>query len=221
MNNRIIIVGASGMIGGEILKQSLSSNMVSEVISFVRKKSETEHPKLKEIVVKNFLDYSDYSSYFTNVNAAYFCIGVYTGQVDDAQFKTITVDYAIAFAKQVQMESPKARLCLLSGAGADRTELSKTSFAKYKGMAENQISNLNMEFYSFRPGYIFPETPRNEPNIMYKLMRVFYPLLKLFGNKFSIPSTQLANSMFSIGIHGFNQQILENIDIVNEYNSRT
>lgn len=215
MSKRLLIAGASGMVGREILNQALLSSEVSEVISFVRKKSDENHPKLKEVIVNDFSNYSELSNHFKNIDSAYFCIGVYTGQVPDAQFKVITVDYAVAFAQQLKDQSPQVRLCLLSGTGADRTEKSKTSFALYKGMMENIISTLKLEFYSFRPGYIYPVEARNEPNFIYKLMRMLYPLLKLFGNRYSIRSTQLAQAMFGIGLMGFNKEILENIDIVN------
>lgn len=111
--------------------------------------------------------------------------------------------------------SPNAALCLLSGAGADSSEKSKTSFARYKGMAENRISDLNLNFYAFRPAYIYPVTPRKEPNLLYRMIRLFYPLLKYSGNNFSITSSELAKAMFNVGMNGADKRILENKDILN------
>ncbi|MBK7763215.1 MAG: NAD(P)H-binding protein [Bacteroidetes bacterium] len=212
---KIIIAGSSGMIGKLILTNCLNSSKISEVISLVRKPTSLKHEKLRELVVLDFEDYSQHGTSFKDIDIAFFCLGVYTGQVADDLFKTITVNYAVKFAKALEEKSPQATICLLSGAGADRTEKSKTSFARYKGMAENQISNLNLKFHSFRPGYIFPVEQRNEPNFAYRMMRVLYPLINFLGKRYSIKSTELANVMFFVGMHGADKQILENQDILN------
>ena len=211
---KVLIAGASGMVGTHILEECLSSNQIDKVISLVRKKGKKSHPKLDEVIIEDFSDYTTHQSLFQHVDAAYFCIGVYTGQVPDEEFKKITVDFAVSFAQALKDNSPEANLCLLSGAGADRTEKSKTSFARYKGMAENRISEMGLNFYSFRPGYIYPVTPRIEPNMVYRISRTLYPIIKLLGNNASIKSTELAASMFKVGMEGTDKEILENRDII-------
>ncbi|MFT6808460.1 MAG: hypothetical protein ACJA01_001685 [Saprospiraceae bacterium] len=118
------------------------------------------------------------------------------------------------FAITLKKNSPQAILCLLSGAGADRTEKSSTSFARYKGMSENQIEALDMQFYAFRPAYIYPTNPRKEPNLMYRITRMLYPIIKMFGKNASITSKQLATSIFNVGINGADKRTLENKDIL-------
>lgn len=203
------------MIGNLVQTNCLNTEEVTEVISLVRKPTWTQHDKLTEIVLDNFGDYSGASKAFRGVHVGFFCIGVYTGQVGDDLFKKITVDYAAAFARAIAAQNPGATLCLLSGAGADRTEKSKTSFARYKGMAENEIAALNLKFHSFRPGYIYSVEPRKEPNIMYRVSRMFYPVIRAFGEKYSIKSTELAAAMVNVGINGgANREVLENQDIL-------
>ena len=210
----VLIAGASGMIGNLILETCLESSDVSSVKSLVRRHSSIEHLKLQETIIDDFSDFKCHQAVFQNIDAAFFCIGVYTGQVPKDQFKLITVNYAVAFAEAIKHQSPKANLCLLSGAGADRTEKSRTAFAKFKGIAENKISDLGLNFYSFRPAYIYPVTPRKEPNLMYRVSRVLYPLIKLFGKNASIKSTELAEAMFKVGIHGGEKDIYENKEIL-------
>lgn len=202
------------MVGSIILDKCLSSSEINEVTSLVRKKSNNDHPKLKEVVVADFTDYSSHIGLFENIDCAFFCIGVYTGSVSDKLFKEITVDYPVNFAKKLKENSPGAKFCLLSGAGADRTEKNRTSFALYKGMAENQIEKLDLEFYAFRPGYIYPVQPRNEPNIMYRIMRFLYPVTRHLGSSFSIQSTDLAAIMYEIGVKGMDKKVLENKDLI-------
>jgi len=210
----VLITGASGMVGKIILEHCLSSSRINKVTSLVRKKSNSSHPKLEELIIEDFTDYATHKNLFTNIHSAYFCIGVYTGSVSDKLFKEITVDYAVSFAKMLKNHSPAAKLCLLSGAGADRTEESKTSFALYKGMAENQIDKLGLEFYAFRPGYIYPVESRKEPNLIYSIIRSLYPILGLLGGNFSIKSTELGKVMFEIGLNGTDKKILENKDLI-------
>mgnify|MGYP003433832515 FL=1 len=136
---KIIIAGASGMIGGIILRSAMMSDAISQIVSLVRKPSGITHLTLKEITISDFLNYSDIKEQLTDFDAAYFCIGVYTGSVPDEQFKIITVDYAKAFIDVIKEQSPHANFCFLSGAGADLNEKSRLSFAKYKGMAENYL----------------------------------------------------------------------------------
>ena len=212
---KVIIAGSTGMVGNLVLTNCLNSDKISEVRSLVRKPTGLKHVKLTEVIVRNFEDYNPHDNLFKDVSIGFFCVGVYTGQVSDEVFKKITVNYSVEFAKALERNSPNATLCLLSGAGADRTEKSKTAFARYKGMAENQISHLNLKFFSFRPAYIFPVEPRKEPNLGYGILRVLYPVLKIFGKKISIKSTELANAMVNVGLNGADKQILENEDILN------
>ena len=127
----------------------------------------------------------------------------------------ITVAYPEALASTVKRQSPKVSFCLLSGAGADRSEKSRMMFARDKGAIENRLSGMGFtSFHTFRPSYIYPVSPRQEPNLSYRLMRAIYPLLKLFGNTTSIRSTELAASMFFVGLKGDDREIFENKDIL-------
>lgn len=210
----VILTGSTGMVGKLILTTCLNSDKITEIRSLVRKPTGYTHKKLNEIVIENFEDFFGHEDLFKDISVAFFCLGVYTGQVSDILLKQITVNYAVEFAKTLEKNSPLSTICLLSGAGADRTQKSKTSFARYKGMAENQIANMNLKLFSFRPAYIYPVDPRKEPNVGYKIIRILYPILRLLGDKYSIKSTDLANAIFNVGLHGADKQILENRDII-------
>jgi len=193
---KILIVGASGMVGNIILKSSLEDDRIDEVISIGRKQLDINHPKLEQIQWKDFSDFQGLETAFENVDGAHFCIGVYTGAVPDDKFKVITVDYAVAFGEKLKEHSPQVILSFLSGAGADQKEKSRTSFARYKGMAENALTRMNLGgLFIFRPGYIYPVEKRAEPNMMYRISRRLYPVLKMMGDKYSIKSTELAQAM--------------------------
>ncbi len=214
---KVIVTGGTGMVGGLVLENCLNSDQVKEVISFVRRPSDIKNDKLKEVVVADFLNYDLLIEHFMNIDVAFFCIGVYTGAVPKEEFRKITVDYPVAFAKALYKYSPSANFCLLSGAGADRSEKSRTMFARDKGAAENQLSAIGFKsFHAFRPGYIYPVEPRKEPNLMYTISRWLYPLIRLFGKNASIKSTELAQAMFNVGMKGYEREILENRDILDQ-----
>ena len=217
MDVKVIITGTTGMIGGLVLENCLKSNQVKEVISFVRRPSDIRNDKLAEIVVTDFLHYETLFEHFKNIDTVFYCLGVYTGAVPSDEFRKITVDYPVAFAKILYHYSPDAIFCLLSGAGADRSEKSRTMFARDKGAVENQLSAMGFRsFHAFRPGYIYPVEPRKEPNLMYSISRRLYPLIRLFGKNASIKSTELAQAMFNVGMKGHDQEILENRDILDQ-----
>jgi uncharacterized protein YbjT (DUF2867 family) len=214
MNKKVLITGSTGMVGSLLLKICLESDLISEVISLVRKKTGIPHKKLCEVVIDNFLNYDHCVQHFQDVDLVFYCLGVYTGAVPEKEFRDITVNYPMALANSVIAFSPNACFCLLSGQGADRTEKSKMMFARDKGAVENQLSAIGFKsFYTFRPGYIYPSVPRKEPNMGYTLSRILYPVIKLFGDNLSVTSEKLAAAMFEVGMHGYSKEILENKDI--------
>lgn len=211
---RVIITGATGMIGGLILEHCLNSNTISEIVVLTRRPLEIKSDKINELIVDDFGDLSSLTDHFKNVDIAYYCIGAYSGTVSDDKFKLITYDLTVEFADRLYEASPSSTFTFLSGSGADSKAKSRVSFARYKGMAENHLKRLDFEnLFIFRPAYIFPVEQRQEPNSMYSLMRAIYPLIKLFGKGVSIKSTELAEAMFMAPFSHPELMILENKDI--------
>ena len=220
MGKKVLVTGATGMIGGLILEHCLQSPEISQVVSLVRKPSGVTHQKLDEMIIDDFLVLDEDEDYFKAVDIVYYCLGVYTGAVDRETFRMITVAYPETLARAVKRHSPEVSFCLLSGGGADRNEKSRMMFARDKGAIENRLSGMGFtSFHTFRPSYIYPVSPRQEPNLSYRLMRPMYPLLKLFGSKASIRSTELAASMFFVGLNGGDREIFENKDILELHSS--
>ena len=210
----VVITGATGMVGRIVLRECLDSPNIGKITSFVRRSSGVNHPKLNEVIHANFMDYNDVADHFENIDVAYFCIGAYTGAVPDDKFKQITVDFTTVFADVLKQKSPNATFCLLSGQGADQTEKSRVSFAKYKGMAENYLIQKDFgNLYIFRPAYIYPVEQREEPNLMYRVSRKLYPLLKNVFPSSVITSEQLGKAIFKAGVQGAEKTVLENQDI--------
>src|SRR5580700_9855750 len=181
----LLIVGATGMVGGYALRDALEQPAVGCVTSIGRRKLGLSHAKLKEVLHQDFADCSPLAEALTGQGAAVFCLGVYTGAVSDAQLRTITVDYTVEFARVFHGSSPSATFSFLSGSGADPTGRSRIPFARYKGEAENALLEAGFpRVYIFRPAYIYPVEPRKEPTFTYRLLRGIYPAFRvLFPNQ--------------------------------------
>lgn len=217
MKKNVIITGATGMVGSIVLRECLASDQIETITSITRKSSGIKHEKLTEVIHDDFLHYDTIAEHFRNKDTAYFCLGVYTGQVPDDKFKEITVEYTKVFADALERYNENdVSFCFLSGAGADRTEKSRTSFARYKGMAENYLlSKKFKQLYLFRPMYIYPVKKRVEPNIGYRISRFIYPLMKTFFPNSVITSEWLGKAIFTVGVNGAEKETLENKDIKN------
>ena len=214
---RILIVGGSGMVGGYALGYLLDNPAVGCVTAIGRKKLGISHPKLNEVLHQDFGDCSALGPALSDQDAAIFCLGAYTGAVPDAQFRAITVDYPIEFARVLRGSSPDAAFSFLSGSGADPTGRSRMAFARYKGEAENALLASGFpRLYIFRPAYIYPVQPRKEPNLSYRFLRAIYPVFRaLFPNQV-IRADDLARAMVDVVVSGTEVapgQVFENRDI--------
>jgi uncharacterized protein YbjT (DUF2867 family) len=205
------------MVGGYALRYALDHPAVGTVTAIGRKNLGISHAKLKEVLHRDFADCSALAGTLSGQDAAVFCLGAYTGAVPDAEFRTITVDYPIEFARVLRESSPDAAFSFLSGNGADPTGRSRMTFARYKGEAENALLAAGLpHVYIFRPAYIYPVEPRKEPNFSYRLFRAIYPAFRVLFPNQVIRADDLACAMVDVAVRGTGEQrslILENRDI--------
>jgi uncharacterized protein YbjT (DUF2867 family) len=215
---RLVIVGASGMVGGYALRYALDHPAVERVTAIGRRTLGISNPKLHEVLHPDFSDCSALAEVLSGQDVAVFCLGTYTGAVPDAELRKITVDYAIEFARVLKRSSPNAAFSFLSGNGADPTGKSRMAFARYKGEAEKTLLSMGFpSVYIFRPAYIYPVEPRKEPNLSYRLLRVTYPVFRLLFPNLVIRSDDLAKAMVDVVFReGAERQglVFENRDIL-------
>jgi len=214
---RLVLVGATGMVGGYALRYALDLPAVGRVTAISRRKLGISHSKLDEVVHQDFADCSALARALSRQDAAIFCLGTYTGSVSDAELRKITVDYPIEFARVLHGSSPEAAFSFLSGNGADQTGRSRMAFACYKGEAENALLAAGFpRVYRFRPAYIYPVEPRKEPNFSYRLLRAVYPVFRVLFRNQVIPADHLARAMVDVVLQETGKRasvVLENRDI--------
>jgi uncharacterized protein YbjT (DUF2867 family) len=198
---RLVIIGASGMVGGYALRYALENPAVANVTSIVRRSLGIFHPKLKEVLHPDFTDCSALAEVLSCQDAAVFCLGAYTGAVPDAEFRKITVDYAVEFARVLRGGSPGSVFSFLSGSGADPTGRSRIAFARYKGEAERALLAAGFpRVYIFRPAYIYPVEPRKEPNLGYRALRAIYPVFRVLFPNQVIRADDLGRAMVDVAV---------------------
>ena len=196
---RLVIVGATGMVGGYALRYALEQPAVGRVTVIGRRTVDISHPKLTEVLHRDFGDCSALAEALSGQDAAVFCLGTYTGSVSDVELRTITASYAIEFARVLRTSSPTAAFSFLSGSGADPTGRSRMAFARYKGEAEKALLAAGFpSVYIFRPAYIYPVLARKEPNLSYRLLRAIYPAFRMLFPNQVIRADDLARAMVDV-----------------------
>jgi uncharacterized protein YbjT (DUF2867 family) len=214
---RVVIVGASGMVGGYALRSLLEDPAVGGVTSIGRRNLGVSQPKLTEILHGDFADCSPLAEAVREHDAAVYCLGAYTGAVPDEELRRITVDYTVEFARVLRAGSLNATFAFLSGSGADPTGRSRMAFARYKGEAEKALAAAGFpHVYIFRPAYIYPVQPRREPNLSYRVLRAIYPVFRVVFPNQVIRADDLARTMADAAVRGIGEggtRVLENRDI--------
>jgi uncharacterized protein YbjT (DUF2867 family) len=214
---RLVIIGASGMVGGCALRYALQNPAVGRVLSIGRKNLGISHAKLTEVQHADFSDCSALAGTLSGQDAAVFCLGTYTGAVSEAEMHKITVDYTVEFARVLRAASPDATFAFLSGKGADPTGRSRIAFARFKGAAENALTGAGFpRLFLFRPAYIYPVEPRQEPNFSYRLLRAIYPVFRLLFPNQVIRADDLARAMVDVVVRRTGEPgglVFENRDI--------
>src|SRR6202030_1163343 len=187
------------------------------VTAIGRRKLGISHPKLDEVLHRDFADCSALSQALSGQNAAIFCLGAYTGSASDAELRKITVDYTIEFAHVLHGSSPDAAFSFLSGNGADQTGRSRMAFARYKGEAEKALLAAGFpRVYLFRPAYIYPVEARKEPNFSYRFLRGVYPVFRLLFPNQVIRADDLGRTIVDAAVREIGESptlVLENRDI--------
>lgn len=196
---KLIITGATGMVGSEVLQQAIADNEIESITIIVRRPTDISHPKLKTILHQNFLDYSSLENEFKNNDALIWCLGISQNVVSKEEYIKITYDYAVAAAKTIVQANNKLRFLFLSGRGADNTEKTKILFGKIKGRTENALKELPLQkLYIARPAAILPVY--KQKNLAF-ILKMQYALVKIFSYitpSFVITSADLAKALLFI-----------------------
>ncbi|QHJ10694.1 hypothetical protein FX988_00914 [Paraglaciecola mesophila] len=213
---KVIITGATGMVGRSVLNQCLESDNVQEVLLISRTSLALNRPKITELVHPDFSDFSQVQSKLCGYDACFHCMGISSFGVDEQDYNHITYDMTYALASALVNVSPQITFNYLSGTGADSSEQGSVMWARVKGKTENMLLNIGFaDAYMFRLGALFPERDIKSKTALYNLLytglRPFFPILKKVMP--ITTSEELGRAMINSIMSPQTLKILENDDI--------
>jgi uncharacterized protein YbjT (DUF2867 family) len=206
---KIILFGATGMVGQGVLRECLRDPDVTEVSTVVRSATRQQHAKLREIVHK---DFTDFSALQVDGDACFWCLGVSSAGMSEADYTRVTYEYTVAAAKV--LARPTMTFVFVSGAGAEGSAM----WARVKHKTENALFAMPFkDVYVFRPGLI---QPLHGIKSRTRLYNVLYPILypMIFVAKLLMPNSitdteRVGRAMLRIAKRGFPKKILGNSEI--------
>lgn len=215
---RVVLFGATGMIGSGVLLECLDDSRVESVVSVVRHTGGVSHPKLREVVLEDFLDYVPVCAEFAGADACFFCLGVSSAGMSEADYRRVTYDVTLAAAKEILAESGHATFCFVSGAGTDGSGRGRVMWARVKGQTEKALLGMGFKSaFMFRPGFIQPMRGVRSKTALYQMVYnvagPLFPLMRLLVPSYVTTTVDLAHAMIEAARAGYPQQVLETPDI--------
>ena len=215
---KVVLFGATGMVGQGVLRECLINAEVESVLAVVRNASLPPSGKLREIVHQDVYDLAAIEDRLTGYDACFFCLGVSSVGMQEETYRRVTYELTVSVAKTLARLNPTMTFIYVSGAGTDSTERGRSMWARVKGRTENAL--LQMPFkavFLFRPAYIQPlhgiRTKTRWYGAAYAVMRPFYPLWKILFPNYVTTTECIGRAMLNVTMRGFTQPVLENRDI--------
>jgi len=204
---RVILTGVTGMVGEGALLECLENAEVEKVLSVSRKPTNHDHPKLEQLLVPDFRKLEDVEDKLTGYDACFYCAGISSAGMKEADYTVITYDTPIAFATTLARLNPNMVLVHVSGASTDGTEKGRVMWARVKGRAENALMKLPFKgVYNFRPGLMTPKPGQKHVKTIFRVGLVLVPLLKLFFPALTL--AQVGQAMIRCVKSGAPKQVL-------------
>jgi uncharacterized protein YbjT (DUF2867 family) len=214
---RIVLFGATGMVGQGVLRECVLGADVQSVLSIVRKATGTQDPKVRELVQGDFFDFSGMEGQLTGLDACFFCLGVSSAGMTEQDYRRVTYDITLGAAEVLARLNPKMTFIYVSGMGTDSSEHGRTMWARVKGETENALLRLPFQAYMFRPGVIVPRhgirSKTRLYRILYQVLGPLLPLLRALFPKSVITTEELGRAMLNIAKEGAAKRVLESSDI--------
>ncbi|MEO5814967.1 MAG: epimerase [Gemmatimonadaceae bacterium] len=215
---KVIIFGASGMVGQGALRECLADPDVERVLSVGRSALGQQHPKLREIVHPNLLELASIEPDLTGYDACFYCLGVSSAGMSEDRYTSITYDLTMVVAGTLVKLNRGMTFVFVSGKGTDSSERGRSMWARVKGRTENALLMHPFKaVYMFRPGAIIPmhgvKSKTGWYNVIYTATQPVYPVLKHFFPGSVTTTEQLGRAMLVVAKRGYPRKILEGIDI--------
>ena len=214
----VALFGASGMVGAGALLECLADPRVESVLVVTRTATGRTHPKIREVLLPDFFDYTTLQTAFASCDACFFCLGVSAIGMSEAAYSHLTYELTVAAATTMVAANPKMTFCYISGVGTDSTEHGRTMWARVKGKTENALLALPFKAaFMFRPGYIQPvegvHSKTGWYQAVYNVLAPTYPLLRRLFPGSVTTTANLGRALIRVAASGYPKSILHARDI--------
>ena len=215
---KVIIFGATGMVGQGVLRECLLDRDVEAVLTVGRSATGQVHDKLREVVQRDLGDLGPIEDALAGYDACFFCLGVSSLGMKEADYRRVTYDLTLAAAEILARLNPGMTFVYVSGASTDSTEKGRAMWARVKGATENALLRLPFRgAYMFRPGYIQPMhgivSRTRFLRVLYALVAPLYPLWRRLFPRYVTTTERLGRAMLAVARRGAPKPVLENDDI--------
>jgi uncharacterized protein YbjT (DUF2867 family) len=212
---RVIVFGATGMVGQGVLRECLLAPDVIEVLVVTRTPTGLHHPKLREVTLTDFADLTPIDDRLAGYDACFYCLGVSSVGLDEAAYSRVCYDFPMAAARTLARHNPDLTFVYVSGAGTDAN--GRLMWARVKGRTENEIMRLFPNGYAFRPGFIQPTHGARSKtgwyNTAYALTAPLLPLLRRFAAEHVTTTDAVGRAMLRAARTGFPNRVVTNADM--------
>jgi uncharacterized protein YbjT (DUF2867 family) len=214
----VLLFGATGMVGQGVLRECLLDPDVGLVQAVGRTATGAQHAKLREIVRQDLLHYEAIAGDLSGFEACFFCLGISSAGMKEADYARVTYDLTMAAAEVLCRLNPQMTFIFVSGAGTDSSERGRTMWARIKGKTENALMRLPFgAAYMFRPGVIEPvhgvRSKTQAYRVIYSVVKPLVPLLRRTFPNYVLSTQEIGLAMLSVARHGYSKRILETHDI--------
>lgn len=212
---KAIVTGATGMVGEGVLMECLLHPDVEQVLVITRRPSGVTHPKLKEIILKDFYDLTPIKDELIGYNACYFCLGVSSVGMSEADYTRVTYDLTMHAARLLSSMNPDMVFCYVTGGGTDSSEKGRVMWARVKGRTENHLLQLPFRrAFMFRPGYMHPTKGQVRVPKWARALTWLYPILRPIFPNHLITLRQVGHAMIQTSYTSYERHILDPKDII-------
>jgi uncharacterized protein YbjT (DUF2867 family) len=214
---KVLIFGATGMVGQGVLRECLLDPQVELAVTVGRTATGAQDAKLREIVLADMKNYTEIEDQLAGFDACFFCLGVSSSGMKEADYARVTYDLTLAAAETLSRVNPQMTFIYVSGQGTDSSERGRTMWARVKGRTENALLRLPLKAYMFRPGMIEPldgiksKTPAYR--LLYKICGPLLPALRWTFPNQVLSTREIGQAMLAVAKRGYEKQILETRDI--------
>ncbi len=214
----VLLFGATGMVGPGVLRECLQDGDVQLVQTIGRTATGAQTPKLREVVHQDLFHYEAIESNLSGLDACFFCLGVSSSGMAEADYERLTYGITLAAAETLSRLNPQMTFVYVSGAGTDTSEQGSSMWARVKGRTENALLRLPFAAaYMFRPGMIQPldgiRSKTSSYRVLYMVTKPLLPLLRMALPNYVLTTRQIGRAMLAVAKRGYPKRVLESKDI--------